>query len=407
MIRRLLALLVCLSVLIAACSAGETVATTTSATTSTTQPTTTTTRPPTTTTTVPTRVTDASDDLQAVVERFYTYAAGETNEAPRAPEPVVTGITGARSELSLKRKRDTPKNGRAFTATFKDKPIAVVAMRNDRFLAVKDDQGWKIVGGRWPSVKVPAFYGKGPRLVAVVGSDARPGEDVDRSRADSIHFVGLDGEGGGAVVGVPRDSYVPVPGHWTTKITGSLSLGGPETMMATFEDMTDLDFEGYVLTGFEGFENLLGVLGGVEVRVPFAINDRWAKVALDAGRQMLDGAEALGFARARKTVPNGDFTRSEHQGQLLVAATRTVRDMGMSALPWFLEKSEPHLITNMTPAQILTYSAMAISADMNALVQSNIVAPGSPGSAGSASVVYLHSSADDLWDDLADGRLDS
>ncbi|HEX6221189.1 MAG TPA: LCP family protein, partial [Acidimicrobiia bacterium] len=229
---------------------------------------------------------------------------------------------------------------------------------------------------------------------------------IARTRADSIHFVGLDGSGGGAVVGLPRDSYVPVPGFGTRKITGSLALGGPDTMMAAFSELTALPFEGYVLTGFAGFEELLSsVLGGVEVDVPFAINDRWAHVALSAGRQMLNGAEALGFARARKTVPGGDFTRSQHQGVILLAAARAVQGMGYDAIPRLMEAAEPHMATNLTPEQLLTFSAMAISADLDSI--SNVVAPGSPGSAGGSSVVFLANSAHDLWADLADGRLDS
>jgi LCP family protein required for cell wall assembly len=290
-------------------------------------------------------------------------------------------------------------------ATFKDQDIAVAEVEDDMFLAVNDGSGWRVVGGVWPSLSVPSYFGNGPRHVAVVGSDARPGQDRERSRADSIHFVALDGEGGGAVVGLPRDSFVPVPGFGTRKVTGSLALGGPDTMMAAFSELTDVPFEGYVLTGFAGFQEMLGtVLGGVEVEVPFAINDRWAHVALSAGQQMLNGAEALGFARARKTVPNGDFTRSAHQGVILLAAAGTVKDMGFSAIPGLMEAAEPHMSTNLTPEQLLTFSAMAISADLDSVP--NVVAPGSPGSAGGSSVVFLSGSAEDLWDDLADGTLE-
>ena len=225
------------------------------------------------------------------------------------------------------------------------------------------------------------------------------------SRADSIHFVALDGQGSGAVVGLPRDSFLPLPGGGRTKITNSLSIGGPETLMGALEDLTALPFEGYAMTGFAGFEAMLGeVLGGVSVEVPFAINDRWAHVSLASGLQMLDGAQALGFARARKTVPGGDFARSEHQGMLLIAAAGVVKSAGLLAIPELMELSEPHLVTDLDPEQLLTFSAMAASADLEEM--DNLVAPGSPGSAGGASVVFLHDSVDDLWADLVDGTLD-
>lgn len=393
--KRILAALVVVSLVSVACSAGD-------ATTPNAQPTradTTTTLPATTTTTrTPVTVADAPPGLATLVDDFYAYATAASSDAPAAPEDLLAVVNPANG--------DFPRSGAASVATFGGHDVAVVELDSDVVLAVDDGSGWRIVGGEWPSLSIAAYFGNGPRHVAVVGSDARPGQTVDRTRADSIHFVSLDGSGGGAVVGLPRDSFVPVPGLGTMKITGSLARGGPETMMEAFADLTELPLEGYVLTGFAGFEELLGsVLGGVEVEVPFAINDRWAHVALSAGRQMLNGAEALGFARARKTVPGGDFTRSEHQGMILLAAASTVKAMGYRAIPGLMEAAQEHLITDLTPEQLLTFSAMAISADLDSVP--NVVAPGSTGTAGGASVVFLADSTQELWADLADGLLDN
>ncbi|HEX6300942.1 MAG TPA: LCP family protein [Acidimicrobiia bacterium] len=394
MTRRPISFLIVLSMLIAACSGEpETIPSTTTTSTSTT----TTTAPTTTTTVAALKIKGAGKGLTRLVERFYDYASGRAEKKPKAPKPVVASIEP--------KTVDTPTKGSATSGVFREETVAVVEVGKDVFLAVDGEKGWRIVGGKWPSLGVKAYYGKGPRHVAVVGSDARPGQDVDGSRADSIHFVGLDGKGGGAVVGLPRDSFVPIPGFGRSKITGSLALGGPDTMMAAFEELTDLPFEGYLITGFAGFESMLSeVLGGLSVEVPFAINDRWAHASLSAGEQILDGAEALGFARARKTVPGGDLTRSEHQGVILIAAARAVKKMGLSAIPGLMEASEPHLVTDLTAEQLLTFSAMAVSAKLGEV--DNVVAPGSPGSAGGASVVFLHDSASDLWADLADGRLE-
>lgn len=395
--RRHTALMAVVALVVAACAGADDTTPNAQPTRAETTTTTSTTLPPTTTTTLPKlSIEGAPPALSEVIEQFYLYATGSDDAVPLAPPTVVDSISPSGVEV--------PTSGSAAVAAFKEQAIAVVEMGEDVFLTVADGGGWRIVGGVWPSLAVPAFFGVGPRHVAVVGSDARPGQNMERSRADSIHFVALDGAGGGAVVGLPRDSFVPVPGYGTRKITGSLALGGPDTMMAAFTELTDLPLEGYVLTGFAGFQELLGtVLGGVAVEIPFAINDRWAHVALSAGEQMLNGAQALGFARARKTVPNGDFTRSAHQGLILLAAASTVKEMGYSAIPGLMEAAEPHLSTNLTPEQLLTFSAMAISADLDSV--SNVVAPGSPGSAGGSSVVFLANSADDLWADLADGTL--
>lgn len=359
--------------------------------------TTTTTVPSTTTTTAPLSVKGAPSSLVDQIEAFYSYAAGLSAEAPPLPDALSSDIDPTENER--------PVGGKASLAVFQGQQIGVVELDSDVFLVVDDGSGWRIVGGVWPSQGIAAYFGEGPRHVAVVGSDARPGEPVDRTRADSIHFVGLDGTGGGAVVGLPRDSYIEVPGLGRMKATGSLARGGVETMMATFRELTALPLEGYVLTGFAGFEELAGsILGGVSVEVPFSINDRWAKVNLKAGLQVLDGAQALGFARARKTVPGGDLTRSAHQGVLLLGAASAVQALGYGSIPGLMEASEPHLMTDLSPEQLLTFSAMAINADLESVA--NVVAPGRPGSTGGASVVFLNDSVSALWEDLADGRLD-
>src|SRR5690606_35602853 len=125
-----------------------------------------------------------------------------------------------------------------------------------------------VVGGWWPSMGVDQELGEFPKIVAVVGSDARPNERRDATRADSIHFVGLDGSGKAGVVGVPRDSWVPIAGGGRNKINAALALGGPGAMMETFADLTGLEFDGYLLTGFAGFESLIDILGGLDIDVP-------------------------------------------------------------------------------------------------------------------------------------------
>jgi LCP family protein required for cell wall assembly len=253
---------------------------------------------------------------------------------------------------------------------------------------------------------LPAYYGPTPRLVAVVGSDARPWEEVVTSRADSIHIIGLDGAGGGGIVGVPRDSFVPVAGGGSRKINASLADHGPEGMMQTFRDLTGLPLEGYVLTGFLGFQELLGnVLGGIDLVVPYAVSDAASGADFEPGAQYVNGPEALAFARARKVFADGDFTRSANQGLILIDAAKNLRTKGYGAIPRLMELGEPWMMTDLGPEQLLTFAALIIGSDLDTMP--NMVAPGSSGWAGSASVVYLSDSVNALWADLADGRLGS
>lgn len=383
------------AVMLAACTGEAAETTTTSSTTTTSTTSTTTTTIPTTTTLPPPMIEGGTPELVEVIDAFYDYAATRSEEPPRAVEPILASMD--------RQPVDTPSTGIASVAAFEEQAIATVEAGGDLFLLVDDGAGWRIVGGAWPTLQMPAYFGGGPRIVAVVGSDARPGQNPPETRADSIHFVALDGQGNGAVVGMPRDSWVTGPGG-RGKITNVLANHGPEALVDTFESVTGLSLEGYVLTGFTGLEAMVGqILGGVTVTVPFAINDRAAKASLSAGEQVLDGAQALSFARARKTVSGGDFTRSSHQGLILIASAKKVKDMGYGAIPGLMEASDPWITTSLTPEQLLTFSAMAISADLDSVP--NVVAPGSVGRAGSASVVFLADSASNLFSDLADGRL--
>lgn len=398
MFRKSMIVSVVLALVVGACSSDSESPTVTRPSTTSSTTTSTTTTIPTTTTTVPFTLEGATPELNALVEAFYSYATAESTTPPAIVEPVLSMLQPAPADI--------PRTGTAAMATFKGSGVATAQIGEDLILAVDDGDGWRVVGGYWPSLGLGTYYGQGPRHVAVVGSDARTGQPVETSRADSIHFVALDGAGAGAVVGLPRDSYVPIPGHGRGKITGSLSLGGPDLMMQAFRDLTGLPFEGYVLTGFAGFQSLIdGVLSGVEVEVPFAINDKAAKAALSAGQQVLNGFDALAFARARKTLPGGDFDRSFHQGKLILGAANAVKSMGPMAIPGLMEGAEPSIFTNLTAEQLLTFSTMVIGSSLDRIP--NLVAPGSAGRAGSASVVYLADSATSLFQDLADGQLNN
>lgn len=392
-------LAIALSLMVVACAADaapDTTESTTTTTAPTTTTTTTTTAPPTTTTTIyEMDVAGADPALSELMTRLYSGEA-EADSFP-APASVTEAFAGADV--------DRPVSATATTAEWDEETrLAVVETEKDVTLAIADPD-WRIIGGWWPSVEGGNHLGKFPKLIAVVGSDARPGENRETARADSIHFLGIDKQGNAGIVGVPRDSWVPIPGAGNSKINASLAFGGPDMMMDTFAELTGLEFDGYLVTGFEGFEGLIGALGGLAIDVPRNFNDRWAKAYLDAGEQVLDAAQALALSRARKTIPGGDFQRQEHGGLVMMAAQAMVRANGPAGLPEILAAARPHVSTSFTPGQLLLLSAAITRIDPDNIV--NVVAPGGTGMAGSASVVFLNNSVDALWEDLADGSLET
>ncbi|CAN5822801.1 hypothetical protein BH23ACT5_BH23ACT5_00910 [soil metagenome] len=358
----------------------------------------------TTTTTTTVTTTPAIPDPDIVVEgappelvdliRALYGLAGEGPE-PLAPRGLIDAFAASEGT--------PPSEARAAVARWDEEwELGVVEADGDVTLAVADPE-WRVVGGWWPSMEVGRRLGKFPKLIAVVGSDARPKERRDETRTDSIHFVGIDGEGAAGVVGVPRDAWVALPGRGNSRINAALVFGGTSLMMDTFTEVSGLDFDGYLLTGFAGFESLIGILGGLDLDVPMRFDDDSAKAYFDAGRQLLDPAQALGFTRARKTLPAGDFQRQEHGGLAIMAAQVMVRAMGLLALPDLVAASRPHVSTDMDPAELLMLAAAVAKVRPENVV--NAVAPGRTGMAGSASVVFLTDGADDLFADLADGTL--
>jgi polyisoprenyl-teichoic acid--peptidoglycan teichoic acid transferase len=390
---RRIALIVTLAVIAAACtSEAESpplVTQTPSSSTAATEPTTTTTE----------RILTVDGDnidqgLTALVTSLYAVPTG--GQPPAAPESVINGFQSASGV-------GTPYRAIGHVGTLDDDTrVAVVEAGNDVTLAIADPD-WRVVGGWWPSQGVAMELGEFPKTIAVVGSDARPDEDRDHTRSDSIHFVTLDGQGDALLVGVPRDSWVPIHGSGKSKINSALSNGGPELMMQTFVDLTGATFDGYLLTGFAGFGDLIGVLGGLDIDVPFAINDKAAKASLSAGQQVLKAADALSFTRARKTLSNGDFGRSANGGLALIAAANTMTALGVGAIPGLIEQAQDMYSTDMAPEQLLTLAAAItlVRPDQT----TNVVAAGSGGSAGGASVVFLSGGAYDTFADMTDGIL--
>lgn len=389
---RRIALTVTLVLFLVACS-GEAESTTTAA--PPTSTTTTTTIPTTTTTLLPVEGEGVDPELIALVRALYALPAGEVTMA--APKSVIDAFRAAADAVD-------PTLATAYIGALADGPrVAVVEAGEDITLAVGDPD-WRVVGGWWPTHQVAAQLGKFPRTVAVVGSDARPKEDRDTARSDSIHFVTLDGEGSAAIVGLPRDSWVTIPGSGNTKVNAALNFGGPDLMMQTFAELTGAEFDGYLLTGFAGFQGMIDVLGGLEIDVPRALNDRSAKAAIEAGLQILAAPDALAFTRVRKALPDGDFGRQANGGLALMAAAGMLKTKGVTSIPDLMERSWDMYSTDMNAQELLTL-AVAITRVAPDQV-SNVVAAGSPGLAGRASVVFLADSANETFADMLDGRID-
>ncbi len=158
-----------------------------------------------------------------------TSAAPSTSSSasPTAePTPAIT-VSGADAALTAAVGKvyagRTGVSAKATLGTWGKEKVAVVTAGDDVTLAV--GPSWRVVGGWWPSLDKAPSLGKGPRFVLVMGCDAK-GSSFSGARGDTLQVVALDGKGGGGVVGIPRDLWVPLSTGGTSKINAAFAYGG-------------------------------------------------------------------------------------------------------------------------------------------------------------------------------------
>ena len=256
---------------------------------------------------------------------------------------------------------------------------------------------------------LPPFPTREPFHALAIGSDARPGvcEPVERCLADSLHLISVNPrEGAATIVGIPRDSYVEIPGHGSARVNDSLFLGGPELVVETVEALVDVEIDMYFLTSFEGFRHMVEDIGGVDVEIPYAMSDTASGAVFEAGPRRLTGKEALAFSRNRKDTPNGDFSRTENQGIVILGALRQfqteVRKDPNRLFEW-LRLGAQHIQTDVSLGDLFDLALATLRLDPDQVT--NVAVPGGITMVGDASVVSLGGEADALFADVADDAI--
>ncbi len=239
--------------------------------------------------------------------------------------------------------------------------------------------------------------------VLIIGSDVREGNPRD-GRADTLQLLSVNvRKRAGTIIGIPRDSYVPIPGVGTNKINASLFFGGPQRTVQTVSQLTGLSIHYWALIEFSRFRKLVDTLGGVIVKVPYAMNDAASGAVFKPGPTKMNGAQALAFSRARKTVPGGDFGRSANHGRLLLAALAKFKTDAKDPfkVAKYLRAFRSLVEANVSVGELL--DLVFIGANLDPAKVRSVVVPGRGGSAGGASVVFL--SPGDLFKEVKDDAL--
>lgn len=226
--------------------------------------------------------------------------------------------------------------------------------------------------------------------ILLLGSDAREGQPVLRSRADAIQLVGINTRTRAATaIGIPRDSYVNVPGYGRNKINSSMLFGGPQLMARSVQDMVGIRPDYVFTTSFWGFSRMVDRIGGVTVNSRHRFYDPLKPGGYRIGRNRLNGIQTLVFVRTRKAFAGGDFTRSANQQRALKGILGKVR--ANADKPGFMEGGVMAALNHMdTPdvGPVELYRLAQAAARVNPGKFRTCVIGGSTGFVGEASVVF-------------------
>ena len=188
--------------------------------------------------------------------------------------------------------------------------------------------------------------GKGTNYL-IVGSDSRKGMSAEEKkklhtgsaegqRTDSMMILHV-GDNGDTLISLPRDSDVEIPSYQGstsgkvyqgtgrhTKLNAAYAEDGPTLLVRTVEYNTGLHIDHYVEIGFAGFADIVDAVGGVTITIDKGFKDSYSGANFKAGKQTLNGEEALAFVRTRHAFATSDLQRTKNQQKFLAALAHEV-----------------------------------------------------------------------------------
>jgi LCP family protein required for cell wall assembly len=203
------------------------------------------------------------------------------------------------------------------------------------------------------------------------------------------------------VISLPRDSWVQIPGQGMNKINAAFGLGGPQLMVKTVESSTGLTVNDFIQVNFLGFVKVIDALGGVNLCLPYSVNDSYSGLDLTAGVHHVDGLTALEYARDRHSFALSDLARIQDQQRLLASLLSEAISSGTLADPLKLSRFLQAAVAAVKVDQNLNVTALADQ--LRGISSRNVTFMTVP----LASTNYLTSTGQSavLWDATAAGAL--
>ncbi len=245
--------------------------------------------------------------------------------------------------------------------------------------------GALIIGGYWYLQNASLDNTDGRTNILVLGVDDAAG------LSDSIMIASIDKSNptdpSVALLSVPRDLYVSVPGFHSAKINAAHSIGenndypggGPALTAHTLEMHFDMPIHYFISLDFEGFETIVDAVGGVEIDVERAIDDPrypdesggYDPLHIPAGVQEMDGDLALRYARSRKST--NDFDRAYRQQQVALAVSdKLLNDPGFwrpRTIRGFMAVFRDNVKTDMSSMELLVLGNFSRTVELESTPQ--------------------------------------
>lgn len=221
---------------------------------------------------------------------------------------------------------------------------------------------------QWANNGGALYSSKNVLNVLLVGLDSRDALE-NGGRSDSLILVSLNKKTKKInMTSFFRDtwSYMNVGGDDRyAKLNSSYFYGGPVTLIDTIEKNFKIDIDHYVAVDFSSFVDIINALGGITVEVQeyeAQYINRTTKHTIESGPAVtLNGAEALVFARIRKSDSDSDVSRTRRQRQVITSFIKSATNASLSQLNDALDMLFKYVKTDMTKMQILSYGTQAIT----------------------------------------------
>lgn len=232
--------------------------------------------------------------------------------------------------------------------------------------------------------------------ILVAGNSADDEGHSGAKLTDSIMVLSLDTDKKtGMILSIPRDLWVSIPGKGHSKINAAYTYGGMDMLKDVVEENLDLPVHYTALVNYTAFKDLVDAVGGITITIDSSdargIYDSsldWTSRTCCAlakypnGKATLDGRQALNLARARGEgrgsygFAQADFTRTEHQRQMLVAILKKVQTTSTLSNPVKISNIVSAIGTNITtdiePKEIQSFYHYAKDIDLSKIDSYNI-----------------------------------